>query len=71
MATATDYLEKAKSIRSTNIFDKSKGTLTSSAIGAGVGILVGYSRGYNILFSAFIGGALGGLTSYFLTKNDK
>ena len=71
METATNYLEKAKSIRSTNIFDKTKGTLTSSAIGAGVGILVGYSRGYNILFSAFIGGALGGLTSYLLTKNEK
>jgi hypothetical protein len=71
MENAKNYLEKAKSIRSTNLFDKTKGTLTSSAIGAGVGILIGYSRGYNILFSAFIGGALGGLTSYLLTKNDK
>ena len=71
MENAKNYLEKAKSIRSTNLFDKTKGTLTSSAIGAGVGILMGYSRGYNILFSAFIGGALGGLTSYLLTKNDK
>lgn len=45
------------------IADETEGTLIGSGIGAMVGLFIGYQRKQNLLMSAFIGAALGGITS--------
>jgi hypothetical protein len=45
---------------------KTKGTIVGAFIGMGGGLLVGYSRKYNLLSSAFIGALLGGVISLLL-----
>jgi hypothetical protein len=45
---------------------KTKGTIVGAFIGMGGGLLIGYSRKYNLLSSAFIGALLGGVISQLL-----
>jgi len=67
-------LDRLKSNKDTNgnelLLEKTRGTFTGSAIGLFIGLYIGYSRHYNLLMSAFIGAAIGGLvTRSFI--NDK
>jgi len=71
MATGKDILEKVKSMKDmdTTTGITKRGVFISGAIGAGVGVAIGYSRKYNLLMSAFIGAAIFGLTAnYFINK---
>lgn len=71
MATAKEILDNVKSIKNmdTTTGITKRGVFISGAIGAGVGLAVGYSRKYNLLISAFIGAAIFGLTAnYFINK---
>jgi uncharacterized membrane protein YjjB (DUF3815 family) len=45
---------------------KTKGTVTGGFIGMAGGLLIGYSRQYNLVSSAFIGAIIGGLVSQLL-----
>jgi hypothetical protein len=45
---------------------KTKGTITGAFIGVAGGLLVGFSRGYNLVSSAFVGALLGGVVSNLL-----
>lgn len=54
---------------STILNDMTKGTVVGAAIGAGVGLFIGFGRKKNLLMSAFIGSVLGGgLTRLFIVK---
>ena len=49
--------------------DLTKGTMTGAAIGAGVGIYIGFSRSKNLLLTGFLGAILGGVISrIFIVK---
>jgi len=45
---------------------KTKGTVTGAFIGMAGGLLIGYSRQYNLVSSAFVGAILGGMASHLL-----
>jgi hypothetical protein len=45
---------------------KTKGTVTGAFIGMAGGLLIGYSRQYNLVSSAFVGAILGGMVSHLL-----
>lgn len=60
--------EKSKST-TTIINDLTKGTMTGAAIGAGIGIYIGFSRDKNLLMTGFLGAILGGAISrIFIVK---
>lgn len=72
MDTAS-ILSNINAIKTSNkdqyLLDKSKGTITSSVIGGGLGFLIAYNRKYNLLLGTVIGGAIAGvLSSYFVNK---
>jgi hypothetical protein len=53
----------------TIINDLTKGTMTGEAIGAGIGIYIGFSRSKNLLITGFLGAILGGAISrIFIVK---
>jgi hypothetical protein len=69
MAEAKDILDKLKLLKSNSdsmALKKTKGTIVGAFIGMGGGLLIGYSRKYNLLSSAFIGALLGGVISQLL-----
>lgn len=70
--TPKGILEKVTGIKNSDpnntLLDKSKGTVTSVAIGAGLGLLIGYTRKYNLILSVFVGGAIAGLISNYLVN---
>jgi hypothetical protein len=71
MTTAKEILDSVKTpgeADTTSSLSK-KGVLTASAIGAGLGIAIGYSRKYNLLISAFAGSVLFGLVANYYLKN--
>jgi hypothetical protein len=70
MATTQEVLNKAKTIRSKNVFDLSKGNVLISTVGGGVGVFIGYTRGYNLLLSFVVGATIGGLANYIISKKD-
>ena len=43
-----------------------KGTVSGALIGMGGGLLIGFTRGYNLVSSAFVGALLGGIISQVL-----
>ena len=45
---------------------KTKGTVVGAFIGMSGGLLIAYSRGYNLVSSAFVGALLGGVVSQIL-----
>ena len=72
MSYASDMLDRIKTNKDKDgnelILEKTKGTFTGSAIGAGVGLYIAYSRHWSLLMGAFLGATIGGLlTSVFLT----
>lgn len=69
MAEAKEILDKLKTMKSNSdsmALKKTKGTFAGAFIGMGGGLLIGFSRGYNLLSSAFVGALLGGLISNLL-----
>ena len=73
MTYGQDMLDKLKSNKGKDgnelILEQTKGTFTGSAIGLLVGLYIGHSRSYNLVMSAFIGAALGGLiTRVFISE---
>ena len=73
---AKDFLEKMKSDKSKDVDEymreKTKGNVTGTLIGAGIGLLIGYKRKYNIIVSVFIGALAGNLiTRAFLSEKKK
>lgn len=72
MPYAKDLLNKIAAIKNTDendlLLDKTKGTLTGTLIGAGIGILFAYNHKKSLLMGAVIGGTLLGLTTKFLVN---
>lgn len=69
MAEAKEILDKVKELKSRSdsmALKKTKGTITGGLIGMAGGLLVGFSRHYNLVSSAFIGAILGGVVSHLL-----
>ena len=69
MTEAKEILDKVKLLKSNSdsmALKKTKGTIVGAFIGMGGGLLIGYSRKYNLLSSAFIGALLGGVISQLL-----
>lgn len=69
MSEAKEILDKVKLLKSNSdsmTLKKTKGTIVGAFIGMGGGLLIGYSRKYSLLSSAFIGALLGGVISQLL-----
>lgn len=69
MAEAKEILDKVKTLKSKSdsmALKKTKGTVSGAFIGMAGGLLVGFSRGYNLVSSAFLGALLGGVVSTLL-----
>lgn len=69
MPEAKEILDKVKNLKSKSdsmALKKTKGTITGAFIGMAGGLLVGFSRNYNLVSSAFIGAVLGGVVSHLL-----
>ena len=64
---AKKYLNATDEIKNkdtkTILSESTKGVVTGSAIGAGIGLMVGFGRKQNLLLSAFIGSIIGGVVS--------
>lgn len=51
------------------LLDYSRGTITSTIIGGGLGFMIAFNRKQNLLMGAIIGGAIAGIVSnYFITQ---
>ena len=69
MSEAKEILDKVKQLKSKSdsmALKKTKGTVAGAMIGMGGGLLVGFSRGYSLVSSAFVGALLGGIVSQIL-----
>jgi hypothetical protein len=69
MAEAKDILDKVKQLKSNSdsmALKKMKGTVSGAMIGMGGGLLIGFTRGYNLVSSAFVGALIGGVISQIL-----
>ena len=75
MKSAKDILEKVRGIKNADrdqyLLDKSKGTITSTLIGGGLGFLIAYNRKGNLIIGAIIGATIAGLISNFYVNRDK
>jgi hypothetical protein len=70
---AQGILNNIKAVKSQDkdqyLMDASKGTITSTVIGGGLGLLIAYNRKFNLILGAVIGGSLAGIASnYFINK---
>lgn len=63
-------IKEEKSKDTTTILnDLTKGTMTGAAIGAGIGIYIGFSKNKSLLMTGFLGAILGGAISrIFIVK---
>ena len=52
----------------TVITESTKGTMVGAAIGAGVGLFIGFGRDKNLLMSGFVGAVIGGAISKVFIK---
>lgn len=69
MAEAKDILDKVKNLKSNSdsmALKKMKGTVSGALVGMGGGLLIGFTRGYSLVSSAFVGALIGGLISQLL-----
>ena len=69
MPDAKTILDKVKSLKSNSdsmALKKTKGTINGALIGMAGGLLLGYTRKYNLVTSAFLGAVLGGIISLVL-----
>ena len=73
MSEARNIIENVKNLKTTDSMSlkKTKGTISGGFIGMGVGLLYGFTKGYNLVSSAFVGAIIGGiLTQIILPKID-
>ena len=74
MAEAKEILDKLKDLKSTSNsleMKRRKGTINGALIGMAGGLLIGFTRNYNLVSSAVVGALLGGLVAtVILPKND-
>ena len=69
MAEAKEILDKVKQLKSNSdsmALKKMKGTVSWAMIGMGGGLLIGFTRGYSLVSSAFVGALIGGVISQIL-----
>lgn len=69
MAEAKDILDKVKDLKSKSdsmALKKTKGTISGAFVGMAGGLLVGISKNYNLVSSAFLGALIGGVVSQLL-----
>jgi len=69
MAEGKELLDKIAELKSKSdsfALKKTKGTITGAFIGMAGGLLIGFSRKYNLLSSAFVGALVGGVVSRVL-----
>jgi uncharacterized membrane protein (Fun14 family) len=69
MAEAKEILDKVKQLKSNSdsmALKKMKGTVSGAMIGMGGGLLIGFTRGYSLVSSAFVGALIGGVISHVL-----
>jgi len=69
MAEAKAILDKVQALKSKSdsaALTKTKGTVSGAFIGAAGGLLIGLSRKYNLVTSAFLGALVGGVVSQLL-----
>jgi hypothetical protein len=69
MAEAKEILDRVKDLKSKSdsmALKKTKGTITGAFIGMAGGLLIGFTRNYNLISSAFVGALLGGVVSQLL-----
>ena len=52
----------------TVITESTKGTMVGAAIGAGIGLFIGFGRDKNLLMSGFVGAVIGGAISKVFIK---
>jgi outer membrane lipoprotein SlyB len=73
MSEARNIIENVKNLKTADSMSvkKTKGTISGGFIGMGVGLLYGFTKGYNLVSSAFVGAIIGGvLTQIILPKID-
>jgi hypothetical protein len=74
MAEAKEILDKLTDLKSTSNsleMKRRKGTINGALIGMAGGLLIGFTRNYNLVSSAVVGALLGGLVAtVILPKND-
>lgn len=72
---AKDYLKKLNGGSNTSktdlLSDKTEAGRVGTVIGALLGVYIGYTRQYNLLISAFLGGLAGNLMTKVLLKPKK
>jgi hypothetical protein len=69
MTDAKSIMDKVRDLKSNSdsmALKKTKGTINGALIGAAGGLLLGYTRKYNLVSSAFLGALLGGIVSQLL-----
>ena len=71
---AKEVLDNIRNQKSSNpsefLLDKSKGAVGAAFIGAGVGLVIGYNRKYNLFFSALIGSLSGAFIHKMFIKKE-
>lgn len=68
-AVGKELLDKVSELKSKSdsyALKKTKGTITGAFIGMAGGLLIGFSRKYNLISSAFVGALVGGVVSQLL-----
>lgn len=72
---AKDYLNRMSATKNINpedsLIEKTKANFKAAAIGAGIGLIIGYTKGYNLLLSGVVGAGLSALVSSFIIKKTK
>jgi len=67
-----NYLKSVEGVKAkdtnTVITEATKGTMVGAAIGAGVGIFIGFGRNKNLLMSGFVGAIIGAAISRVFIK---
>ena len=69
MAEARELIDKVKELKSKSdsmTVKRTRGTVSGGFIGMGLGLLYGFSKGYNLVSSAFLGALLGGTISHLV-----
>ena len=69
MAEAKEILDRVKDLKSKSdsmALKKTKGTISGAFIGMAGWLLIGISKNYNLVSSAFLGALIGGVVSQLL-----
>ncbi len=66
-----DKLKEQKNKSATEtIVEKSRGSFTAAAIGAGVGLVIAHNRGWSLFFSAVVGSVAAGLIANLIVNRN-